>query len=92
MFRPKVSHELYAASLLCGILLASTPNRAQQIVRSAEPPQSVISLAPTPRPAGALVARQRSDAPFEHAPANYHVFAAANVGEDAGVEALTARR
>lgn len=32
--------------------------------------------------------RHVGDSTFEHAPANYHVFAAANMGEDAGVEAL----
>jgi hypothetical protein len=75
--------------LLCTFLLASTPSFAQQIVRTPEPPQSIISLASAPRPQGQIVARHTGDANFEHVPANYHVFAAASVGEDAGVEALT---
>jgi hypothetical protein len=54
-----------------------------------QPPQSIISLAAAPKPRGAVLARFPSDATFEHVPANYHVFAAANAGEDAGVEALT---
>ena len=56
---------------------------------SIEPQRSIISLASSPRPQGAILARLPGDATFEHAPANYHVFAAASVGEDAGVEALT---
>ncbi|HEY2857358.1 MAG TPA: Ig-like domain repeat protein [Terracidiphilus sp.] len=36
-----------------------------------------------------MLARQPGDATFKQAPANYHVFAAASVGRDAGVEALT---
>jgi hypothetical protein len=75
--------------LLCTFLLASTPSFAQQIVRTPEPPKSIISLASAPRPQGQIVARHTGDATFEHVPANYHVFAAASVGEDAGVEALT---
>jgi hypothetical protein len=75
--------------VLCTFLLAPTPNFAQEIVRTPEPPQSVISLASTPRPQGQILARRPGDATFEHVPANYHVFAAASVGEDAGVEALT---
>jgi hypothetical protein len=71
------------------VLLASTLNYAQQIVSSAEPPQSIISLASTPRPQGQILARNPGESTFEHAPANYHVFAAASVGKDAGVEALT---
>ena len=50
---------------------------------------STISLAPAPRPRGDILARLPGDSTFEHAPANYHVFATANMGEDAGVEPLT---
>jgi hypothetical protein len=49
----------------------------------------IISLAAAQRPRGAILARLPGDSTFEHAPANYHVFAAANMGEDAGVEVLT---
>lgn len=79
----------YAGILLCPVLLAFTPTLAQQVVRTGELPQSVISLAPSPKPQGALLARHAGDATFEHALANYHVFTATTVGEDAGVEVLT---
>ncbi len=87
----KVQHRssLYAGMLLCPVLLAATPAHPQPVVRSAEQPQSIVSLAPSPRPQGLLLARQANDSRFESAPANYHVFAAATVGEDAGVEVLT---
>ena len=62
---------------------------AQQIRNSVQPPQSIITLAPVPAPRGEILARLPGDSTFEHAPANYHVFAAAKVGEDAGVELLT---
>jgi len=65
-------------------------------VLSTDAPQSAMTLAsPTisltsaAKPRGDILARLPGDSTFEHAPANYHVFAAANVGEDAGVEALT---
>src|SRR6516164_2195477 len=89
MSRLQLPLPVYAGMLLCTFLLASTPSFAQQIVRTPEPPKSIISLASAPRPQGQIVARHTGDATFEHLPANYHVFAAASVGEDAGVEALT---
>ncbi|HTX77479.1 MAG TPA: choice-of-anchor D domain-containing protein, partial [Terracidiphilus sp.] len=89
MSRIQLSSSLYAGMLLCPVLLAATPNFAQQVVRSVEPPPSIISLASTPKPQGAMLARNATDSRFENAPANYHVFAAATVGEDAGVEVLT---
>ena len=82
-------HLRHAGMLLCSALLASTPDFAQHAVRSAEPPQSIISLASAPRPKGELLARNPGESTFVQAPANYHVFAAARVGEDVGVEALT---
>jgi hypothetical protein len=78
-----------AGLLLCSILLAATPAFAQQVIRSTEPAQSILSLVPSPRPQGTILARFPNDATFKNAPANYHVFAAATVGEDAGVEVLT---
>ncbi|HTX77472.1 MAG TPA: Ig-like domain repeat protein [Terracidiphilus sp.] len=75
--------------LLCPVLLAVTQAFTQQFERSGGEPQSIIALAPSPKPQGALLARRAGDATFEHAPANYHVFAAATAGEDAGVETLT---
>jgi hypothetical protein len=89
MFKIEPRGLQYAGLFVCSILLASTPAFAQQIPHSPEPPQSIVSLAPTPKPQGAILARRPGDATFPHAPANYHVFAAASAGEDAGVEALT---
>jgi hypothetical protein len=86
---------VYAGMLLCSGLLVSTPDfaqqadLAQQVYHSPEPPRSIISLASAPKPQGQILARNPGDATFEHAPANYHVFATAALGKDAGVEALT---
>jgi hypothetical protein len=89
MFRFGLRDFQYAGLVICAILLASTPDLAQQIRGSVEPPHSIVSLAPTPRPEGGALARLPGDATFERAPANYHVFAAASVDTDAGVEVLT---
>jgi hypothetical protein len=80
---------IYAGMVLSALLLASTPDFSQQVRTSTERPQSILSLAPAPRPEGLLLARHPGEATFERPPANYHVFAAATVGRDAGVEALT---
>lgn len=87
----KVQHlgSSYAGMLLCSVLLAATPASTQELVRPADPSKSVISLAPSPRPQGYLLARHAADSTFPNVPANYRVFAAATVGEDAGVEVLT---
>ena len=79
-----------AGIVLSAALLAVTPAHSQEIHSSSvEPPHSILSLASAPRPRGEILARRVGDATFANAPANYHVFAAASVGEDAGVEALT---
>lgn len=72
-------------------LLAATPAFPQLIDRPAEPPKSIVSLAPSPKPEGELLARRTGDAMFANEPANYHVFAAGTVGRDGGVEMLTVR-
>ncbi|HEY3706502.1 MAG TPA: hypothetical protein VGL22_15680, partial [Terracidiphilus sp.] len=77
---------------LCSILLAVTATHAQENPNPSstiKPPHSIISLAPGPKPTGELLARHTGDATFANVPANYHVFAAASLGNDAGVEALT---
>jgi hypothetical protein len=79
----------HAGVLLGALLLASTPTPAQESRATVEAPRSIISLVPTPGPQGEILARHSGEATFEHAPANYHVFAAATVGQDAGVEVLT---
>lgn len=84
-----------AGLLVCPLLLSSVPafaqliERPQQFRHSIEPPKSIISLAPAARPQGELLARHPHDATFEHTLPNYHVFAAASAGVDAGVEVLT---
>jgi len=52
-------------------------------------PRFIVSLAPDWKPQGESLARRASDSRFENAPANYHVFAARTVGENAGAEVLT---
>ncbi len=76
-----------AGLLLCSILYAATPTFAQTMQRTAQP--SILSLVPSQKPEGAFLARQPGDATFADAPANYHVFAAATVGEDTATEELT---
>lgn len=89
MFKSEFFALRNACLLVCSALLCSTAILAQQVRGSIDPPKSIVSLAPTPRPQGERVARHPGDATFEHALANYHVFGAADVGTDAGVEALT---
>lgn len=92
MPRNCVRGQLYAGTLFCSVLLAFTPTStsafAQQTRSSLEPQQSLISVAPAARPEAESLARRAGDATFQNAPANYHVFAAATVGEDAGVERI----
>ena len=57
--------------------------------RSIAAPQSIISLASSPKPSAETVARFTTDARFEHVPANYRIFPATNVGEVTGAEVLT---
>lgn len=51
--------------------------------------ESIISLVPHSRPTVESIAPRAGDARFEAAPANYHVFPAAAVGDNTGVEVLT---
>jgi hypothetical protein len=69
-------------------LFPLTASDAQEAQHRFELPRSIISLAAAPRPQGQLVARNRGDATFGHAPANYHVFSGVTAGDDAGVETL----
>ena len=79
---------LSAGVSLLPCLLAPTSIKAQEANFKVEPPHSIISLAQAVRPQGQLLARNLKDAKFEHVSANYHVFQAANAGEDAGTETL----
>lgn len=74
--------------LLCGLLAANSVN-GQEAHRQIQMPQSIIHLAAAPRLHGQVVAPGAKDASFEHIPEGYHVFAAASVGQDAGVDLLT---
>ena len=75
--------------LVLAALLASPLLYSQAVRSTGSPEHSIVSLAPAPRPQGEVLARRATDARFENAPANYHVFAAATAGSDAGVETLT---
>ncbi len=75
--------------LVSAVLLVSVSGFPQQVAHSATAMKSIISMAPAPHPHGQFLARLPNDARFENAPANYHVFDAATVGEDASFEALT---
>jgi len=82
-------HAFRASALLCPALLISASLSAQQARLTRPTPDSVISLA-SDTGSGALHAAAVPGEPsFEHVPANYHAFASARVGEDAGVEPLT---
>jgi len=88
MFRTETRTTQHACILLC-LGLSAVLSFAQGVVSSGPQPSTVLSLAPSPRPVGESLARRAGDATFEKVPANYHVFAAATVGEEARVEALT---
>jgi len=87
------SRAVSAGTLVFPVLLAATlaytQQPVQQVRESVEASPSILSLAPSPRPTGQLLARHAGESTFERAPANYHVFSAATVGRDAGVESLT---
>lgn len=85
---PRLLHALSAGISILSCLAAFTPINAQEVVTKGELPLSIISLADSIRPQGQLLARNSSDATFERVPANFHVFQAANAGEDAGTEVL----
>jgi len=76
-----------AACMIVACLFITASSVGQVTVGAA--PQSIISLAPGPKPEAEIVARRDSDGRFENPPANYHVFPAASVGEYTNVEVLT---
>ena len=76
--------------LVCFSLVSSSLGQSAGVaLRSAAAQHSIVSLAPSPKPAASLVARRATDASFDNVPANYRVFAATNVGELTGSEVLT---
>ncbi len=86
-FRQWLRSVLLLASCLmvaCFFIVASSTG--QSIMAA---PKSIVSLASSPRPRVEDVARYPGESRFENAPTNYHVFAAASVGEYTGVEELT---
>jgi hypothetical protein len=85
---PRLLNALSAGVSLLSCLFASTQINAQEVVSKGEPPLSIIRLEGAVRPQGQLLARNLSDAKFESVPANFHVFQAANAGEEAGTELL----
>jgi hypothetical protein len=89
MLIDNLSFRCRMAFLAVGTLLAGSVLAAQEVLIREPAAPSIISLAPAQRPKGELLARNALDARFQHAPANYHVFAAATVGEEASIELLT---
>ncbi len=86
-----------AAALLCPAFLASTaafPQSAQVEAQSntvGQPAKSVISLEFSKAQSAATGTPLRGEASFANAPANFHSFASARVGESTNVEYLTLR-
>ncbi|MGP8250792.1 MAG: choice-of-anchor D domain-containing protein, partial [Terracidiphilus sp.] len=76
---------LWSAALICTVLFASTAAFAQMDRVSAPAAKPVIELAPSPTP----YVQKEGEASFENAPANFHAFASARVGEIADEEQLT---
>lgn len=72
-----------------GLSSITIPGFAQPVRSAGEKQPSIISLAPAIRPQAQRLARTPGDATFQNEPANYHVFSAADLGEDAGVERIT---
>jgi len=80
---------LWSAALMCPILFASTAVVAQSEHDSAQPAKPVIELAPSAVPDAFRLLPEAGEASFENAPANFHAFASAHVGEIADEEQLT---
>lgn len=80
---------LCAGALLCSALLCSAMAPAQQANTASEPAASVISLAPNPASQSATAQHESGELTYANVPANFHIFASARAGEDAGVEQLT---
>ncbi len=78
---------LWSAALICTVLFASTAALAQMDRGSPPAAKPVIELVPSQTP----VLRKDGEASFENAPANFHAFASAHVGDDAIAEPLTLR-
>jgi hypothetical protein len=87
MFRMQLRTPHYASLIVCIGLSTVVSVSAQQVVSSG-PAASAISLAPNPKPVSQSLARLAGDSAFEKVPENYHVFAAATVGERNPVETL----
>lgn len=82
---------MHFGALLCAALLASTGAFAQVADVPAQPAAPVISLVgETPNTANATTP-VKGEASFANAPANFHRFASARLGEDAHPEQLTLR-
>jgi hypothetical protein len=75
---------------MCFSMVGSSIGQSvEEAVRSIAVPQSIITLAASTRPSPQSVARLATDARFEKAPANYHVFPAVSKEEFVGAEVLT---
>jgi hypothetical protein len=80
---------LRTAAVVCAASLVPLSAVAQSAGAAQKLATPTISLAHDTKPDAARIAPAKGDAPFENTPANFHVFAAAKAGEDAGIESLT---
>jgi hypothetical protein len=84
-----VSILAFCMIVACFFIVASSIGQSIVSQSSTTEPQSVISLAPSPKPDAENLALRAGNSRFENAPANYHVFTASTVGENKGAEILT---
>ena len=87
MNRVSLWNTLRVGVLLCPALFV-TPAVAQSANALAQPAKPVISLDPSEPPNAASVAPMKGEASFANAPANFHSFPSAGVGEDTYAERL----
>ena len=80
---------LCSAAFMCPILFASAAVVAQSEHESAQSAKLVIELAPSAVPDAHRLLPKAGEASFENAPANFHAFASAHLGEIADEEQLT---
>ncbi len=80
---------LRAGALLCPALLASTTALAQSPSVVAQSTKPVISLEPGEAPYAANAVPLKGEASFSNAPANFHSFPSARLGENTYAERLT---
>src|SRR5215472_5446353 len=91
MKRASLRTALRAGVLLCPALLASITSFAQSTDSIAQSDKRIISLDPSQTSNATSAIRVKGEASFANAPANFHSFPSARVGESTYVETLTLR-